>query len=306
MTSDSGRRGRIRGTQPRTSRPRDVSRSGDVRSREARAAARGSARTNRQPGVYRGPQEIESADLPAVQHGTRESFISWRMFSGLIVLSLCVVLFMFFSADAFYIHTVGVSGINYLEKEEIFRWADIADMHIFWVDPERVRQSIMRSPAIADVEVILGWPPNMVLLHIQEREPAVIWQQAGVDVWVDIHGYVLMQPPEERDNLVRVVARGQGADELLTPSDRIPTDVVTGALQLGELVPQGEQLRYDAMNGLGFEAENGADIWFGSGTDMPTKILVYQSIMADWAARGQLPSRVVVANPDAPYDCCIP
>lgn len=245
--------------------------------------------------------------MPTVQHGARSGFLNWRIFSGLIVVGLCVVIFLFFSADAFYIHTVGVSGLRYLKKEEIFRWADIADTHLFWVDPSQVREAIMRAPAVADVEVILGWPPNMVLLNVQEREPALVWRQGDVDVWVDIHGYILMQPPEERSDLVSVTVEGEGADEIVDPNVRIPAEIVSGALQLGELV-RNIPLRYDPnpTRGLGFVGEGGWDAWFGAGTDMPTKILVYEQMVVSWQSSGRVPQTINVANPDSPYDCCTP
>jgi hypothetical protein len=264
---------------------------------------RGLARANRQPALYR-PANGEATELPTVQHGLREAIISWRLFSGLIVVSLGVVLFLFFSADAFYVHTIGVSGLRYLQKDEIFRWAEIADLHLFWIDPAQVRASIMRSPAVADAEVLLGWPPNMVLINIQEREPALIWSQAGVDLWVDLHGFVLMQPPQERADLIRVVAEGAG--ELLTPRDRLPGELVTGALQLAPLLGEARTLRYHPVDGLGFARPEGTEVWFGSGVDMPTKLLVYEAILADWAARGATAREINVGNPDAPFDCCLP
>lgn len=271
----------------------------------SRGKRRQRARGERAPAVYRGAQPVGVSETPTVQHGTRDGFLNWRMFSGMIVLSLSVVIFLFFSADAFYVRSIGVSGLRYLQREEIFRWADIADLHLFWIDPAQVRQQIMRSPAVADVEVILGWPPNSVLINVLEREPALIWSQGGVDVWVDIHGYVLMQPPEQRPDLVRVVLEGPGADELINPNQRLASEVISGALQLGEQVAD-RTLRYHPTNGLGFTGPGGWEAWFGTGADMPTKLLVYQRIIAAWEAEGRQPRYIIVSNPDSPVDCCTP
>ncbi len=134
--------------------------------------------------------------------------INWRIFSLLIVLSLLAVLFLFFSADVFYVRAIYVSGTRYLDQREIFRLAEIAETHIFWVNPQEVRERLMQFAPIADAQVTTHWPPNMVRIAITEREPALVWSQEGIRAWVDIHGNVLMSPPEERADLLTITAIG--------------------------------------------------------------------------------------------------
>jgi cell division septal protein FtsQ len=125
----------------------------------------------------------ETAERTEVQHGVRgRVYVSWRIFSGLIVASLLTALFMFFNADAFYVHSIAVGGLRYLTKEEVFALTDIANMHVFWVDPEQVRTNILRSPTVADASVQIGWPPQMVQIVIEERQPAVVWM-SGMGRW---------------------------------------------------------------------------------------------------------------------------
>src|SRR5256885_11380612 len=47
-------------------------------------------------------------------------YISMRVFSGLIVVALLVVLYLFLSRDIFYIHEIRVGGTKYLTPAEIF------------------------------------------------------------------------------------------------------------------------------------------------------------------------------------------
>ncbi len=267
------------------------------RSREERRS------TGRLPGIWRGPlASDEPVQAPEVAHGgTGRMFVSWRVFSGLIVVALLTVMFVFFGADVFYVHSVGVGGLHYLTKEEVFSLSGIANMHVFWVDPTAVRAALLRSPTIADATVNITWPPNMVQIVIQERDPALVWEQAGVATWIDLQGRVMRQR-EDRPDLLRVSADGTDGNPL-GPQDQVGMDVVSGALQMRTLFPQIGVLRFNPEKGLGYVDQKGWDAWFGIGTDMPEKILIYNAIVADLQARGIQPSEVNVDNPDAPFYC---
>jgi cell division septal protein FtsQ len=260
-----------------------------------RERRRGSGRT---PGILRTPgTTVEAVERP-VGHSARRGMSSWRIFSALIVLSLLGVLALFFATPFFYIHSISVGGLRYVSKEEVFALTNVANMHIFWVDPEVVRESILRSPTIADVTVTTGWPPNMVQVLVQEREPAVIWQQSGVSTWVDIQGRV-MQMREDRTDLVRIDSADN--DGPIGPNVLVPLDVVAGALQLKNLRSNIEVLRYDREKGLGLQDGRGWEAWFGTGTDMPEKLIIYETLVDNILARNLQPLEVNVVNPDAPY-----
>jgi cell division septal protein FtsQ len=267
------------------------------RSREERRSS------GRLPGIWRGPLTAdEPIQAPEQAHGgTGRVFVSWRIFSALIVVALMTVMFVFFGSDYFYVHSVGVGGLHYLTKEEVFSLSGIANMHIFWVDPAAVRTALLRSPTIADATVNVTWPPNMVQIVIQEREPALVWEQAGVATWIDLQGRVMRQR-EDRPDLLRVSADGADLGPL-GPQDSVDEDAVSGALQLRTLFPDISVLRYNAEKGLGYVDQKGWDAWFGVGTDMPERILIYNAIVADLQSRGIQPSEVNVENPDAPFYC---
>lgn len=263
------------------------------RSREGRR------RSGRAPGVWQQPGVAPRADRPPVQHGVRErGFLGPRLVSAIIILCLVAILFVFFTADAFYVHSIGIAGLEYLSKEEVFALTGIADMHIFWVDPATVSEAILRSPTIAEATVQVGWPPIMVQVGLTERQPALVWQQAGLDTWIDLQGRV-MQQREDRTDLLRIV---DGMTEgPLGPNVRVEADVVNGALQLRSLYPNIDQLAYDPQSGLGYQDGRGWRVWFGAGTDMPDKIVVYDAIVANLLARGIQPLEINVADPHAPY-----
>ncbi len=258
----------------------------------------GRRRNSRAPGIWRGP--LRTADRPKVEHGVRDrSFVGWRLISGLIVVGLFGVLFVFFSADAFYVHSIAVGGLQDLTKEEVFALTDIADMHIFWVDPDQVRESLLRSPTVADAQVAVGWPPQMVKVTIEERQPALVWEQAGVATWIDLQGRV-MRLRDERPDLIRIVTESQ-IDGPLGPNVQLETGTVSGALQLDSLYPEIDVLRYHPEKGLGYTDGRGWEAWFGTGTDMPEKLIVYEALVENLVGRGIQPGEINVANRHAPF-----
>jgi cell division septal protein FtsQ len=269
-----------------------------VVSRRAKERRRRERRA-RTPAVW-GAQRPETTPTERVAHGARRGVtFSWRIVSGGIAAGMVALLVLFFSAGGFYVQTIAVGGLQTLTKEEVFGLTGIAETHVFWIDPAQVEANLRQSPTISDAQVRLGWSPQLVQIVVQEREPALVWQQAGAATWVDLQGRV-MALREDRPGLVRVSYEGL-ASSALGPNDTIPEDVLQGALQLHSLFPEVDPLRYSPDYGLGFRAVGGWDAWFGTGTDMPNKVLIYNRLVGDLQARG-LDLRVVsVADLDAVY-----
>jgi len=258
-------------------------------------------RSERSPGVLRrtSPNEIiERQTLEQQERG--EGFTRWRAMSALIVVVFTAVLFLVFTTDLFYVRSIKVRGLGYLTTEEVFGFADVANTHLFWLDPEVVRENVLRSSSIADATVELGWPPDMVNIEIEERQPAIIWAEAGNEMWVDLQGR-MMPARVEVSNLIHVNVSAGAFDEPLTDGQQLDEDIVFGALQMQELLPETTSLNYDPVNGLGWTDENGWQVWMGAGTGMNNKIKIYQTLVDNLITRGIQPGEINVANPDAPF-----
>lgn len=250
--------------------------------------------TTRTPGVLQHPVAGMRGERPLVQHGARRwGQINWRLLSGFIVLALSGLLVMFFVTDFFYVHTIGVSGLQTLTKEEVFALTGAADMHVFWLEAEEVRRNVMRSPAVADARVTVGWPPLMLVVDIQERRPAVVWQQSGVPVWVDVQGRVMSQR-EDRPDLLRIESVVN--DGPLGPNTQLDVGLISGALQIKALKPEVTSLRYDPIRGLGYADPLGWSAWFGDGLYMSEKLDIYNTIVANLTARGIRPAEISVVD----------
>jgi hypothetical protein len=222
---------------------------------------------------------------------------SWRAVSGLIVVGLVVVLYLFLTADAFYVTSVAIGGEKYLTREEIFRDSGIATRHLFWIDPADVEQRLEMVPNIAAAQVFVGWPPDSVQIIVTEREPALIWEQQGVRVWVDVNGIVMKQR-EDRPDLLRIVV--PSAPEPISIGALIPQTIVDGALYLRNRHPNIDVLLYDPVKGLGYHDGGGWTVWFGTGQDMETKLLVYYQLVKSIESQVQ-PGEIIVTDPDRPW-----
>jgi len=260
----------------------------------------------RAPAVWRGDViSRTTTERATIDHSVeRKVGVSWRFVSGFIVLCMIVLLVLMFQTDFFKVRSVTVVGATYIDPSEIFRYTDIAGLPIFLVDPNVVRQSILRSSRlIADARVTIGWPPEMVKIVVEERKPALVWTQYDIRVLLDLQGNILRQPRDEEvfPNLIHVIA-DQSLNEPPLPENPIPLDVVSGALQLRQLLAGVEILQYNATKGLGFR-ESSWNVWLGTGSDMPNKLLIYEALRDNLLARGITPVEINVADTRAVYYC---
>lgn len=258
-----------------------------------------------------------AAEMPAaIPKGTpRLIFVSWRWLSGSLSLGLLIVLYLLLSHGEFYVHQIYVGytdSEHFLTPDEVYGLTGLANSHIFWADAAAIKAQLEANPQIASADVQIGWPPNMVQVTVTERQPALIWEQSGQRVWIDVRGRV-MALRRDMPDLVRVVVekpsqavhigkcQWQGVDRVLGRGDCIDQNTVNGVLQFKALYPNVTEVVYDPVKGLGFHEGGNYTLWFGDGIDIQTKMDVYNAIISDLRQRGITPVEINVANPDAPY-----
>ncbi|MBK8031761.1 MAG: FtsQ-type POTRA domain-containing protein [Chloroflexi bacterium] len=254
-----------------------------------------SRRSTREPAIWRNP-DIGSVDRPqALKRG--QVFVSWRLFSGALILILLGALAFFFFADSMYVTGIAVGGLETMTVNEVYELLPISGLHVFWLDPGDIRDNLLESPTIANATVTVGFPPNMVQVIIEEREPALVWEQAGEAAWIDLQGRVMRQR-EDRQTLLRIQA-----DPVLEGSigSSVDPQVVTSAIQLHDLLPELAAFRYHPDKGLGYTDPRGWEVWLGVGADMQQKILIYNAIVADNAAQGIQPREINLVNTHRPF-----
>lgn len=261
-------------------------------SREERRAAR----QRRAPALWKpGAPTAQRAALPqAVPRGWR---VRPRLVSGGLAAAILLALIVLFVGDALYVHSIKVGGLRTMRAEEIYALTDVVGLHAFWLDASAIRAGILENPTVADVEVIVGWYPDLLTLIVTEREPALVWEQAGTAVWVDVNGRVMRQR-EDRPELLRVQAEPVLES---VPGPDVGVPIVTGALQLQQLLPAGTPLRFHPDYGLGYDDARGWAVWLGAGAGMAEKLRILDAIAADLDQRELRAAEVFLINPDAPH-----
>jgi hypothetical protein len=242
---------------------------------------------------------------------TRSHAISWRtrlqrVISALVTsprwISLLILLvigsaFYFVGADAtYYVTQVEVAGAATLSQRAIIEASRMEGMHIFWLDPAEAARGVAEIPSILTATVEIVWP-GAANITVSERAPVLAWDQAGDRFWVDEEGR-LMQARHEAPELLLILS--QQPDRLFV-GERIPFDVMAGALQLQQERPNIDSLFYEAGNGLSYEDGRNWRAYFGTGLDMNQKLAVYEALVVDLQARGLQPRYISVINKDKPF-----
>ncbi len=226
----------------------------------------------------------------------------WRIISLVLLALFGLTLVVFFTSDVFYVRAIQVRGNDFITREEVFAYSELADYHLFWLDPAEIRRKLLRAASVADVSVEVGWPPNLVTLLVQERQPAVVWSDGGQETWIDVQGRA-MPARAEMPGLLHVNLVHDGGDQALPNVGDIGKDVVLGALRLREILPEGEHLDFHAAHGLGWTNELGWQVWMGadSAAVMNEKIKIYKVLVENLSSRAIDVAELNIANPDAPF-----
>jgi len=198
--------------------------------------------------------------------------------------------------QVYFVSQVNVAGAVTLSPQAVAEASGAGGMHSFWVNPAEAAERLTDLPNVLTATVEIAWP-NQVDITISERAPIMVWDQTGDRFWLDERGR-LMQARQQSKNLL--VVYSQDAETLFV-NDRIPTQVLEGALHLRRLRPNIGELYYSRENGLSYQDGRNWRVYFGVGTDMNQKLIVYEALVERLMARDLQPEYISVINKEKPY-----
>ena len=238
----------------------------------------------------------------AVRRERRPAEARWRIISGVLCVLFGLLLVIFFTSDVFYVRAIQVRGNDFITREEVFAYSDLANYHMFWLDPADIRRKLLRSASVADISVEVGWPPDLVTLLVQERQPALVYSDGGQETWIDVQGRA-MPARAEMPGLLHVNLVRAGNDQPLSTAGDFDKDMVLGALRLRQILPEGAHLDFHPAHGLGWTNELGWQVWMGadSAEVMNEKIKIYAVLVENLSSRAIDVAELNIANPDAPF-----
>lgn len=248
--------------------------------------------------------------MPAIK--LKQLIFSARWIS-LGLLSLMIYALYLVGMDVnFYLTTVPVHGVNAIPPGEIVAASGLGGSHVFAVNPTQTADRILAVPGVISATVTLHWP-NEVLIEVTEDTPIAIWQEGGVEYWLTEDGRILpargmaaglLRIVAERPSAIAgAIGRRDGEETAVDSPDIhfVPPDILAGALQLRQLRPNIEQLYYSPGQGLSYQDGRGWRGYFGIGSHMTQKLVVYETIVDKLLERGLTPAYISVSNQEKPY-----
>ncbi len=280
---------------PQTNTPVVVSRYGVV----AGSTVQSPSAVRRQVRVARGRNAEVVASVPNVALG-------WRWLSLALSLVLILILFALWYAPAFRVDVPQIEGTHYLTTERIAAALPVLNRPVVALNPQTLQTLLQnRFPALAEARVRVNFP-NRVVVEVRERQPILVWKMGQTTWWVDDQGLAFTPLAEgvPKDALVVKAADAppDAVEERVGLMRLLSSDEVQSLRSLAAYVPAGTTLVYHPRYGIGWQAQEGWQVYVGRDlSDMDKRLLLYRAI-ADWLKTHDIhPALVSVASLQAPY-----
>ena len=262
------------------------------------AAVPASGRVRRQVRVPRGRNTEVVASLPVVSLG-------WRWLSLGLSVFLIVLLAALWYAPIFRVDAPEVRGLHYLDAAGVNARLGVVGKPVFALNPAALARQVEALPAVAHVEVHVGFP-NRVVVTVQERQPVLVWHTGHKTWWVDADGLAFVPPKAETPPhalQVEAAALPSEAAETRPGEMQLLSPAQMKALQtLARYLPEGTTLVYNPRYGLGWQAPEGWQVFVGQELSQMDRRMVLYAAIARWLKAHHIhPALVDVASLRAPY-----
>lgn len=222
----------------------------------------------------------------------RDTAINGRLPAFLLSVGLSVLVVGLLVSDDFIVQRVIVEGNNVAYADSIVSTSDALGQSVFHLDTVEISQRVVTHPAVVSAEVSAMFP-DRVIVRLQERLPALVWQFGDRAVLVDEYGWVIAEGYDPE--LPRVVL---SAGPLPEPNSKLSTELVDAVHFVGnELQSDLATLEYDIATGLIAHLDDGRSIVLGNSDQIPLKLSVLEASMS-LANRW---TKLDVREPDRPY-----
>lgn len=237
--------------------------------------------------------EARLPSLPAVRTGP-------RAFTLLLLVGWGLLTHGVLTSPRFQIRSTNVQGVELMSPAQVQSIARLKGSSIFGVDPGAIEQRLVSYAEIDSARVQVRWP-NQVTITIEERQPIVEWDDAGVTWWLSASGVAFIQRGDQAPS-VRVRAEQPVltiTQDALEPA--IDPGIVWSAVSLVQRLPYAIDLSYSPVHGLSFTDPRGWRATFGMDGDVEFKITVYEAIAQKLVDEGASVEVVSVEDPSSPY-----
>ena len=255
--------------------------------------------------------------------------LSWRFLSAAVVLVCVLLLSSAWRSADYQVTDIQVEGISRITKEEITSVLEIDQQRIFLLSPFAIEQTVEENfPELYNVQVSVSFPAQ-VTVSVKEREPYLIWNYEGKNLWIDPEGYLLpvrgtadialtidstVKPPfyipeesiilqGEKRLRKTVVAKGENDTlALFNVYQKIDPITYQAIEELNQLLPDQGIILYDARRGLGWNDPRGFKVYVGNNLqNITAKMNMIEEIVKTLINAATAPTLISVEQINAPY-----
>jgi cell division protein FtsQ len=241
----------------------------------------------------------DDAVLPA-----KRRQVNVRWISGILLVLLALSAFALATMPQFRVSKPTVSGSNLINLEEITYYTGLRSIPLFMVDPESIRQTLLkRYPEAKDVKVKAMFP-NQVDITLEQRKPILEWDFGGSKFWVDDQGIVMKELTEPSEMMYVLANSFPGARNKF--DRKVPESFTTHMLKtlkdIYAVKPEDGTLFYTYENGYGWMTKGEFTLWLGrDSNDLDEKLKMAESLANYFKEEEIFPEMLSLEFPGAPY-----
>lgn len=238
----------------------------------------------------------------AVPSKRRQLNVRW--ISGALFVLLALAAFALFTMPQFRVSKPVVSGSNLINVEEITYYTGLRSMPLFMIDPEVIRETLLkRYPEAKDVSVKTMFPDQVEIVLVQ-RLPILEWDFGGSKFWVDDQGIVMKELTEPNQMMYVLANSFPGAKNKF--DRKIPESLTANMMKTLKDIyaakPADKTLFYTYENGYGWMTDSEYTLWLGmDSNDLEEKLKMAASLDRYFKQEEILPEMLSLEFPSAPY-----
>jgi cell division septal protein FtsQ len=230
-----------------------------------------------------------------------------RFFSLIGLAFILAAAVSFATSPEYIVASVTVEGSKVLSLDEANEIAGVAGANIFTIDQAAVQQRLAQKAALLKGISVETRLPNSVIIHVQERRPAVVWVLGDGTPLLASDDHVVVGNASTLDGFVTIFDRGTMSDSLKVgqPMPVNRADATDIAQQIYLTLPQAtglqlRQLEWAPDNGITAITATGQNIEFGTGDKLDRQIKIVQAVVQQSQQTGQQWSVLDVRSVDRP------
>lgn len=197
-----------------------------------------------------------------------------RIASALLLLAVIAAISWLHTDSLWFVYRENVTfkGISYINADDLYAQSDIDSWNIFWLSPRAIRERLIALPTVADAQVHIQLP-NQVVVDVQEEAPIALWVTQAGNFWVLPDGTAMPEPVPGKEGLLQIIDPQR--DALAwgdTTGALMDVAVLQSAQKLLSYLPNVDQIYFNKGVGLNFHLpDSGAWVYWGDGLNMDQK-----------------------------------